>query len=49
MKVHLHHFSISIRSHKTAEIKVFLTIFAWWWSIRSRIRRGMYNVRDVCR
>jgi hypothetical protein len=21
----------SLRSHKTVEIKVFLTIFAWWW------------------
>ncbi len=32
LKVHFHHSSQALyRSHKTVEIKGFLTIFAWWW------------------
>jgi hypothetical protein len=34
LKVHFHHFSKiknSKRSHRIVGIKVFLTIFAWWW------------------
>ncbi len=30
LKAHLHH-SSRIKSHKEVTIKVFLTIFAWWW------------------